>query len=107
MKKIIILSAVICSLSNNAFCMLPKRIAMSNVAKKNSINIRECNRRTQFNRTELLQQLKEEQHRFTPEQMTYLKTLITNQSKELTEERIAMPGKAKDRDFEHGNMNKE
>ena len=99
MKKIIIMSTIICSLiSNNVFSMLNKCTKIS----KNIRPIRQCNHRTQFNRAELLQQLEEQQHRFTPAQMTLLKTMITNLPAEPCE-----PGKMKDRDFPQGNMNKE
>ena len=88
-------------LNNNLFGMLTKRTTMLNIAKRNSILALKRNI-TQFNHVELLKQLEEQKHRFTQEQMTLLKKLITNQSNELTAERMAMPGKAKDRDFTTG-----
>lgn len=101
MKKITVLCAITCAtISNNACGMLLQK-TKSIVSKKNII------RRTEFNRAELLQELQEQQHRFSKEQMAFLNSLISKRSIELTEERIAMPGKAKDRDFPHGNMNKE
>jgi hypothetical protein len=99
MKKIIMISAIACFLiDNTTFGMLNKCTKIS----KNIRPIRQYNRRNQFNRAELLQQLEEEQHRFTPEQMTLLKRMITNSTEPCE------PGKTKDRDFEHNNtMNKE
>lgn len=103
MKKITILCVITCSLiGNSTFGMLNKGI--KNLKK--TIHTRQCHR-VEFNRVELLEQLEEQKHRFSPEQMTFLKELIITRSTDLTEERIAMPGKAKDRDFPHGNMNKE
>jgi hypothetical protein len=102
MKKIIMISAITCFVINNStFGMLLKRTFMQNIAKKNSILAKQYNSRTQFNRAELLEQLEEQKHRFTSEQMTLLKTMITNSTEPCE------PGKTKDRDFPQGNMNKE
>ncbi len=104
MKKITVLCVITCSLiGNTTFGMWNKSIRKP----KNIIYTRQCNHKAQFNRVELLEQLEEQKHRFSSEQMIFLKDLIITQSTVLTEERIAMPGKAKDRDFPHGNMNKE
>jgi hypothetical protein len=88
-------------INNNTFSMFTKRTPISKITNRNSILALKRNI-TQFNYPELLKQLEKEQHRFTQEQMTFLKTLITDQSNGLTAERMAMPGKAKDRDFTTG-----
>lgn len=108
MKKIMIISALTCSLINNSTSgMLFKCTAMS---KKNVFQIKKCNHRTQFNFAEILQQLKNQNVHSEKEilsrnqQIELIEMLITKQPKKPIEEDIATHWKIEDRDF--GNMNK-
>ena len=72
------------------------------IPKHTFTQIKQCSNKTQFNFSEILQGLKDQQ-RQTAEQIKLIEMLMENQPKQPTDTYIAMP----DRDFPHGNMHKD
>lgn len=113
MKKIVILSAVIyCLISTTAFSMLATKACAKQLVKKNTPKGLRYDSilPPEFPQSKLLVETMEENKRLKQEntllQRKFDSLLYHGVIIELPEERATMPGKAKDRDFEHGNMNK-
>ena len=114
MKKITVLCAITCFLiSTTTFGMLTTKTCAKQFIKKNNPT-QLCNKRTAhidaFHAQLLNKTMKDNERLAQENEILRHKVKFLSKQEfvlELTDERAAMPGKAKDRDFEHGNMNKE
>jgi hypothetical protein len=108
MKKIIILCATTCALINTTTLsmLLTKRCARQLIKKNNPKQL--CNKTViiEFEHEKLLRLAMLENKRLKEENALLERKLesLSGVTIDLTDERIAMPGKTKDRDFGHGNM---
>lgn len=121
MKKIIILCTLTCSLvSTTTFGMLVRQTYAKQLIQKNNLKRSRYDSilPPEFPQTKrLLETLEEnkglkEEIKNLKDENAFLQHKLECYScvaitLALTEERMAMPGKAKDRDFGHGNMNQE
>ncbi|HEX4068846.1 MAG TPA: hypothetical protein VHX42_01985 [Candidatus Babeliales bacterium] len=111
MKKVTVACIIICFfLSNHTLSMFTK---YSTLSQRNIFKISNCHYRSEFDLPRLLQQLRkqkreaEEQAVRTQEQIELMEICIKNQPIHSNNEQIATAAKIEDRDFPHGNMNKD
>ncbi len=111
MKKIIILCALNSLISTTAFSMLAtKKSALKLIKKNNQKRLRyDSILPPEFPQAKLLHKTMQENKRLKEENAFLERKLesLSGVTIDLTDERAAMPGKTKDRDFGHCDMNKE